>query len=198
MSGMHRFQEYNAATRLRWRDGTNDYPFGRFGTTRLIRCGVSMDFGLVTVLDNPFLRDLTPEQYDLLAALFEPIEFPPEAAIFQQGEHAVYMYLLLGGDIRLQYKPYDGPIITLTQLHQGAILGWSAVIGNENYTSNAVAISNVRLLRARGDTLRRLCVEYPAAGRSILEKLAKAVSPRWVDAQEQIQRVLEAEVFPKS
>ena len=149
------------------------------------------------MLDNPFLRDLTPEQYDLLAALFEPLDLPARTAIFKQGERAVYMYLLLDGEIRLQYKPYDGPSITLTQLHTGDVLGWSAVVGNEAYTSDAIGMTPVRLLRARGDTLRRLCVEYPTAGRSILEKLAKAVSPRWVNAQRQIQSVLEAEVFPK-
>jgi CRP-like cAMP-binding protein len=108
------------------------------------------------------------------------------------------MYLLLEGDVRLQYKPYDGPTITLTQLHTGDVLGWSAVIGNEAYTSDAIGTTPVRLLRARGDTLRRLCAEYPSTGRSILEKLARAVSPRWVDAQRQIQSVLESEVFPKT
>jgi len=149
------------------------------------------------MLDNPFLRDLSPEQYDLLAALFEPLDLPAQTAIFRQGEQAAYMYLLLDGEVRLQYKPYDGPSITLTQLHQGDVLGWSAVVGNEAYTSDAIGTTPVRLLRARGDTLRRLCVEYPTAGRSILEKLARAVSPRWVNAQRQIQSVLEAEVFPR-
>jgi CRP-like cAMP-binding protein len=152
----------------------------------------------MAVLDNPFLRDLTPEQYDLLAALFEAIDVPAQKVIFQQGDVALYMYVLLEGVVRLQYKPYDGPTITLTQLHTGDVCGWSAVIGNEAYTSDAVAATPVRLLRARGDTLRRLCAEYPSAGRSILEKLAKAVSPRWVDAQRQIQSVLESEVFPKT
>ena len=150
------------------------------------------------MLNNPFLRDLTPEQYDLLAALFEPIDLPAQEMIFRQGEHAVYMYLLLEGDIKLRYKPYDGPRITLTQLHDGDIFGWSAVIGNEAYTSDAIGTTHVQLLRARGDTLRRLCAEYPSAGRSILEKLARAVSPRWVDAQRQIQSILEAEVLPKT
>ncbi len=148
------------------------------------------------MLDNPFLHDLTPEQYDLLASLFEPVDIPAGSSICRQGEPAIYLYVLQDGEASLAYKPYDGPRITLAHVHKGDVFGWSAVVGNEFYTSDVSSLTAVQLLRARGDTLRQLCVEYPTAGRSILEKLAKAVSPRWVDAQRHIQRVLEFEVFP--
>jgi CRP-like cAMP-binding protein len=147
------------------------------------------------LLDNPLLHDLTPEQFDLLSALFEPIEFPAHYIICKQGAPATYMYLLQEGAVQIRYKPYDGPRISLTKLHKGDVFGWSAVIGNDSYTSDAVTTSVVRVLRARGETLRHLCIEYPTAGRAILEKLARAVSPRWTHAQEQIQDVLKAEVF---
>jgi CRP-like cAMP-binding protein len=148
------------------------------------------------LLDNPFLHDLTPEQFDLLSALFEPIDLPARSVICRQGGPARYMYLLQVGEVHIKYKPYDGPRISLTKLHKGDVFGWSAVIGNDLYTSDAISTTAVQVLRARGETLRRLCVEYPAAGRAILEKLAQAVSPRWVHAQEQIQSVLKSEVFP--
>ena len=148
------------------------------------------------MLDNPFLHDLTPEQFDLLSALFQPIDLPAQSVICKQGEPAMHMYVLQGGVVEIKYKPYDGPQISLTKLHKGDVFGWSAVIGNDLYTSDAISTTAVEVLRVRGETLRRLCVEYPAAGRAILEKLAKAVSPRWIHAQEQIQTVLKSEVFP--
>jgi CRP-like cAMP-binding protein len=141
--------------------------------------------------ENPFLQGLTPEQYDLLAALFVPVEFPARGIIFQQGEDATNMYLLVRGGVSIRYKPYDGPRITLTRLHTGDVFGWSAIIGNAAYTADAIAASPARALRARGAEIRNLCSQYPTTGAQILEKLALAVAPRWTDSQAQVHRLLE-------
>jgi CRP/FNR family cyclic AMP-dependent transcriptional regulator len=149
------------------------------------------------VIDNPFLHDLTPEQYDLLAPLFTEIELPAGTALCRQGEPAMHLYLLTQGQVTLRYKPYDGPRITLSRLGPGDVLGWSAVIGNEVYTSDAICNTSVEALKVRGDRLRTLCAEYPTAGKAILERLANVVSPRWIGAQEQIQRVLQMQMLSK-
>lgn len=150
------------------------------------------------MIDNPFLHGLTPEQYDLLSALFERISVPARAVICRQGAEAAYLYLLQQGNVNLRYKPYDGPRITLTHLHPGDVFGWSSVVGNAAYTSDAISTTPVEALRLRGDVLRWLCAEYPTAGGSILQRLARAVSPRWVHAQRQIESLLTKEVFPQS
>jgi CRP-like cAMP-binding protein len=149
------------------------------------------------VSDNPFLHNLTPELYDLLSALFDRFDAPAGTVICQQGEPPLYMYLLLDGKVDLRYKPYDGPSITLTRLRAGDVFGWSSVVGNTAYTSDAVSMTPVSAFRVQGAALRRLCTEYPSAGKSILGKLARAVSPRWIHAREQAQRVLQGEVFPE-
>jgi CRP-like cAMP-binding protein len=148
--------------------------------------------------DNPFLHDLSPEQYDLVAGLFEHVTIPARTLICRQGDKAKYLYLLLEGKALIRYKPYDGPRITLTHLHAGDVFGWSAVVGNEDYTSDALSTTRVETLRLEGQALRWLCTEYPSAGGAILHKLAKVVSPRWVNAQQQIQSLLQNEVFPVS
>ena len=147
------------------------------------------------MLDNPFLRDLSPEEYDLLSALFSRVELPPRTPICRQGEPAVYMYFLLEGHVSIRYKPYDGPRITLTHLHSGDVFGWSAVVGNEVYTSDAISTTPVTVLRVRGTALRSLCVQYPTTGSQILEKLAVVVSPRWVNSRVQVQSILRHEVL---
>jgi CRP-like cAMP-binding protein len=147
-------------------------------------------------MDNPFLHDLTPEQYDLLSALFMSVSFPPRTVICRQGDEAVFLYVLLKGKVIIRYKPYDGPKITLTNLHTGDVFGWSSVVGNESYTSEAISTTSVQAFRVNGASLRNLCMEYPTAGRSILEKLAKAVSPRWLQSQQQIQSILNSKLLP--
>ena len=147
------------------------------------------------MVDNPFLQDLSPEQYDLISALFDRVDWPAHAPIFKQGQAATYMYLLLEGKVSIRYTPYDGPVITLTRPHSGDVFGWSAVVGNLTYTSDAISTTAVRALRVRGAALRNLCIQYPTAGTQILEKLAAAVSPRWVNARQQVQGILRREVL---
>lgn len=155
----------------------------------MVKLGLGVQRLIVT--NNPFIGDLTAEEYDLLAGLFEPFEVPARTEIVKQGGAADYFYLIMAGHVSVRYKPYDGPIITLTHLHAGDIFGWSAVIGHEIYTSDAVSTTPVQTLRLRGKDLRQLCIEHPIAGGRILEKLAEAVSPRWVYARKQIQVLLQ-------
>ena len=147
------------------------------------------------MLDNPFLKDLTREQYELIFPLFESFTAPGGTVIFNQGDEAAHLYLILQGTVAILYKPYDGPKITLTHLHEGDIFGWSSVLGSSTYTSDAQSSTNIELLRIRGVALRRFYFEHPSAGRAILDKLAESVSPRWMNAKDQIQNMLQYKGF---
>jgi CRP-like cAMP-binding protein len=89
--------------------------------------------------DIPLFRDLKPEQQKLIEPLFEAYTCPPETVIFEQGDEVAYLYLILRGKVAIQYKPYDGPPITVTYLSEGDGFGWSAVTGSKYYTSGIVA-----------------------------------------------------------
>lgn len=142
-------------------------------------------------LENPFFRGLSLEQLDLILPLFEAITVPAGLAIFKQGDRATYLYVVQRGRVTIQYKPYDGPMITLSHLQEGEVFGWSSVVGGETYTSDAIATIDSEILRLRGSDLVKLCTSSPNAGYAIMDKLAEAVSPRWTYARQQIQSVLE-------
>ena len=143
------------------------------------------------VVETPFLKELTKEQYDLFFPLFEPFTAPSGSVIFKQGDEDAYLYIILQGRVAIEYKPYDGPKITLTHLHAGNIFGWSSVVGSRTYTSDAICTSTIETLRIRGADLKRLYTDHPIVCRSILDKLAEAVSPRWINAKLQIQNMLQ-------
>jgi CRP-like cAMP-binding protein len=139
----------------------------------------------------PPFEDLSEEVLRLVEPLFERYTCPAGTVIFEQGDPAVYLYLLLRGTVTIQYKPYDGPVINLNQVPAGGVFGWSAVVGNPAYTSGTVAKENVETIRIRGSKLRGLAVRHPEAGRVILDKLAGKVSNRWKDANRQVRDILE-------
>ena len=150
-----------------------------------------MQVMLETIVNIPFLKDLPREQFDLLAPLFMPFTASPKTVIFEQGDQAKYLYLISSGTVSIQYKPYDGPKITLTHLHAGDVFGWSSVVGGETYTSSAVSEDSMEAIRIGGAELQELCKEHYRAGCTILEKLAEVVSPRWKNAKDQVRDMLQ-------
>jgi CRP-like cAMP-binding protein len=143
-----------------------------------------------TLESVPLFSDVDVYILQLLEPLFEPFAFQAGAVIFEQGDPAHYLYLVLEGTIEMRYKPYDGPPLTITSLAQGSIIGWSAVIGNPVYTSGAVSKDDCQTIRMSSRDLHKLCAREPEAGRIILNLLAESVSSRWQDARSQIQVLL--------
>jgi CRP/FNR family cyclic AMP-dependent transcriptional regulator len=139
----------------------------------------------------PLFQDLKPEQTTLLEPLFDAFTCPPETVIFEQGEEPQYLYLLLKGTVAIRYKPYDGPLITITHLRAGDVFGWSAVLGGRQYTSSLVSVSEIEAVRVRGVDLWNLTLEYPETGRIVLDKIAGVVSSRWKNARTEVKALLD-------
>ncbi|MBI3162489.1 MAG: cyclic nucleotide-binding domain-containing protein [Chloroflexi bacterium] len=141
----------------------------------------------------PFFQNLEEAQIALLKPLLENFTCPADTMIFEQGEPASYLYLLVRGSIAIRYKPYDTPAITLTRLRSGDVFGWSAVIGSTYYTSSTISETDVNAVRIRGIFLQALCREYPEDGRIIMNHLANVVSARWKNARSQVQSLLNSD-----
>jgi CRP-like cAMP-binding protein len=142
----------------------------------------------------PLFKGLDDHILQLLEPLFETYSCSAGEIIFEQGDLAHYLYLILEGTVEIRYKPYDGPPLTVTYLEQNSIIGWSAVIGNTTYTSGAVCRQDCQAIRMSSRDLHDLCTREPETGRVILNLLAESVSPRWQDAQSQIQMLLNSTV----
>jgi CRP-like cAMP-binding protein len=141
----------------------------------------------------PLLQDLDPAQIDLLKPLFEQYSCPANTVVFEQDTPAVYLYLLIKGEVAIHYKPYDGPPITLTHLREGDVFGWSAVVGSPHYTSSIISESEVEAIRIRGNRLLKLFSDAPETGKVVMDRLARVVSPRWGNAHAQVQSLLNSD-----
>ena len=131
------------------------------------------------VFPNLFLfRGLTPEQLSLLQPLFIPCEFITDTVLFEQGDPAENLFAVVSGEVVINFKPDDGPIIEVARVLPGSIVGWSAALGSRRYTSSAVCTTCTQLLRVRGDDLRRLCLQHPQTGIIFLDRLATVIAER--------------------
>jgi CRP-like cAMP-binding protein len=130
------------------------------------------------------------EHVTLFQRLFERYSFRSGTIVVQQGAPADYFYLVISGKAQVSFKPYDGTSITVSHVGKDGLFGWSAVVGSPTYTSSVTAIEDIETYRIHGSRLRNLCVNYPEAGKDILERLANIVSSRWKNAHEQVKSIL--------
>jgi CRP-like cAMP-binding protein len=145
----------------------------------------------------PFFRDLEPAQIAALRPLFESFICPAGETVFEQGDAAEFLYLILEGEVAINYKPYDTPPIILTRLRKGDVFGWSAVIGSPKYTSSIITETQLEAIRIHRKHLWNLVDEDPKTGKIIIDRLVRNVSPRWANAYEQIQPLLNSHMDTK-
>src|SRR5512136_63572 len=128
---------------------------------------------------NLFLfRGLIPSQLKLLCPLFTSCEFVADTLLFEQGDPAENLFAVVCGEVVVNFKPDDGPAITVARVQPGSIVGWSAALGSRRYTSSAICTTYTQLLRVRGDDLRRLCLQHPDTGNILLDRLATVIAER--------------------
>ncbi len=138
----------------------------------------------------PFFAGLTPEQHARIRPLFVPCDCYADTLLFEQGNPAENLYLVISGEVAIHYKPEDGPEINVARVKSGGAVGWSAALGNRAYTSGATCTGYTQMLRIRGKDLRNLYYEDPETGILILERLASVIAERLHSTYDQVVELL--------
>jgi CRP-like cAMP-binding protein len=137
-----------------------------------------------------FFAGLCPLEIQLLAPFFAPQTWVAGTVVFEQGDFADYLYLVVSGEVTIRYKPHDGPMMNLTHIQPGGVFGWSAAMGNPTYTSGAVCALDSEILRIRGADLRKLCEKNPELGKLILDRLSAIIAERQQSQQGRVNSML--------
>jgi len=138
----------------------------------------------------PLFKDMSVKDIDLMAPIFDAVCLNENQLIFEQGMIADFLYILLDGEVVVNFKPYDGPQLMVARISPGGVFGWSSILGRQVYTSVAIATVSSSAIRVRGDELRCLCEKNPQTGLVILEKLAGVIAERLNSTYDQIFTML--------
>lgn len=126
----------------------------------------------------PLFHGLKQQTLDLLVPRFEYETFVEDEIIFEQDAPAEKLYVLVDGKVEIRFKPDDGEQLTVTEIEEGGVFGWSAALGRETYTSCAVSVEDSSAFSVLGEELKQLCEQYPDTGIIILERLAEVIAQR--------------------
>lgn len=136
-------------------------------------------------------QDFSPAQRQLLQPLFLICNQPAGTVIFEQGDPAEYLYLVLEGEVHVRFKPDDGPALTVARVRPEGVVGWSAALGSPAYTSAAICITDCQMLCISGEDLQQFCQCHPDAGSLLLERLATVIAERLRNTHQHVIALLE-------
>jgi len=139
----------------------------------------------------PLFDGFSEDQMDLLSPLFVECDCHAGTVLFEQGEPAIYFYLVCDGEVAIHYKPEDDQDIVIARIKPGGMIGWSAVIGRRSYTSAVICTQFTELLRVRGSDLQTLINKYPETGNQFVDRLAEVVVQRLEKTHPQVLELLE-------
>jgi CRP-like cAMP-binding protein len=136
-------------------------------------------------------RDLSPQQRDLLRPLFAPCDYLAGDILFEQGDPAEYLYVLLHGEVIIRFKPDDGPALIVARILPEGVVGWSSALGSPTYTSGAMCVTDCQMARVRGQDLCKVIESDPETGTLVLERLAAVIAERFRNTHGQVINLLE-------
>lgn len=135
-------------------------------------------------------QGLTADQLRNLDSLFLHCRFPSGTTIFNQGQPATNLYIVVEGEVVVSYKPYDGPPLTVARIQPGGVFGWSTALGRSLYTSSALATCECSTLCISGAGLHHFCARFPDTGTVFLERLAGVIAARLNNTHTEILSIL--------
>jgi len=134
----------------------------------------------------PYFADISEESLKQLAMIAEEKAIPANTVVFNEGDPAEYLSVILQGEVNIQYRLGTGELRTVDTLVAGDLLGWSALIEPYRYTAIATTTKPTQLARLEGAKLRKLCEEDPLLGYKLTTQIAKLLAHRLEGARVQL------------
>ncbi|MGF1468995.1 MAG: Crp/Fnr family transcriptional regulator [Sandaracinaceae bacterium] len=125
----------------------------------------------------PLFVGLTPEEHDELAALSDVRAVAANTLVFRQGDPSKELYVVLEGLITLSVQNPGYPESSLLSLHEGELLGWSALLARTRMTTARVVRAS-RLLRLPASEILTLCETDHHVGYAIMRHAFEEVAER--------------------
>jgi len=141
--------------------------------------------------DIVLLSFLNEERLSKVVPLIERIRFESGELVFKQKELAENFFMLSRGKVLLEQHISDKVTVSVGSIKPGHALGWSAMIGHERYTSDAICAEPSELFKVSGDKINALMDEDPVMGRQISKQILHIVKYRIDQRTQQLVRVIQ-------
>ncbi len=136
------------------------------------------------------MSHLKDEMLERLIAIIDVLTFNDQEIIFREGDIADRFYMVKMGKVLLEQKMADKISVSVGSVKVGSSFGWSTMIEEGRYTTNAVCAEPCQIFSMRGERLRALCEDDPIMGFRLAQRLLVILKKRYDHRTEQFIKVI--------
>jgi CRP-like cAMP-binding protein len=124
------------------------------------------------------IAHLTEPMQDKLAQIIDVLKFDKDEIVFKEGEAAERLYMLRSGSVLLEQRISDKVTACVGSVKPGFSFGWSAMVDNGVYTTEAVCIEPSEIYSFRRDKINKLFEKDPEMGFRMYQRLLELIKKR--------------------
>jgi len=138
---------------------------------------------------HPFLKGVSRQHLEVLAASAMLKEFTLGEIIFREGDPANRFYLIETGQVILETSEKDQEPALIQTISAGDVLGWSWLFPPYYWHFNARAAEPTKAIFFYGTRLREQCEEDRDLGYELMKRMAAIIIERLQATRQQLAEI---------
>lgn len=136
------------------------------------------------------MTHLKDDMLDRIISITDFLKFEDQETIFRQGDIANRFYMVKRGKVLLEQRIAEKVTVSVGSIKPGFAFGWSTMIEEGYYTTDAVCAEPCEIFSMRGNKLRALCEKDPYMGYLLSLRLLVILKKRYDHRTEQFIKVI--------
>ena len=124
------------------------------------------------------LAHLTDPMLDRLAQIIDVLKLDKDEILIKEGEPAERFYMLRSGNVLLEQRISDKVTACVGSVKPGFSFGWSTMVDNGVYTSDAVCVEPSEIYSFKRDKINTLFEQDPEMGFRMYQRLLEMIKKR--------------------
>ena len=125
------------------------------------------------------MTHLKDDMLDRIISITDVLIFEDQEIIFRQGDIADRFYMVKRGKVLLEQRLAEKITVSVGSIKPGFAFGWSTMIEEGYYTTDAVCAEPCEIFLMRGDKIRALCEKDPYMGYLLSRRLLVILKKRY-------------------
>ena len=136
------------------------------------------------------MTHLKDDMLDRIISITDVLKFEDQEIIFRQGDIADRFYMVKRGKVLLEQRLAEKISVSVGSIKPGFAFGWSTMIEEGYYTTDAVCAEPCEIFSMKGDKIRALCDKDPYMGYLLSRRLLVILKKRYDHRTDQFIKVL--------
>jgi CRP/FNR family cyclic AMP-dependent transcriptional regulator len=133
---------------------------------------------------------MRPDQVNALSNVSETVRFKAGEDVYQQGQQADHIYVVLEGEVALRLPGRGGVTVPIDQATPGAVFGACMCFDSRTYSTKAQCTQDSKVMKIDAVALQKLMDEDHRIGSVIQRRMSGVYFKRYVETMRKLQSIV--------